>query len=170
MSNHLTHWIDRCSIYKTLKDRHHWSYHALSRATRALGWAATCHHAPPSHHNLRNQCSKRLLGQKPPLTERSSPDLPFYGGKTSIELVTCLHAPEKVSATMLMRSPPPHLLKPRSKAFRAPIQDTGTIFRLLGGRFIVCCWNHHHRIIHAPAILRPLLPRAQHVSMLLGTC
>ena len=43
-SNHLNHWIDRRSIYKTLKDRRHWRLHALSCATRVLGLAA---HAPP---------------------------------------------------------------------------------------------------------------------------
>jgi hypothetical protein len=43
-SNHLNHWIDCRSIYKTLKDRHHWRLHALSRATGVLGLAA---HAPP---------------------------------------------------------------------------------------------------------------------------
>ena len=43
-SNHLSHWIDHRSIYKTLKDRRHWRLHVLSRATGVLGLAA---HAPP---------------------------------------------------------------------------------------------------------------------------
>ena len=31
MSNHFNHWIDHRSIYKTLKDRHHWRLHWSSR-------------------------------------------------------------------------------------------------------------------------------------------
>ena len=55
-SNHLNHWIDHHLIYKTLKDRHHWRLHALSRATGVLGLVA---HAPP-------------LAAEPPRSSKSS--------------------------------------------------------------------------------------------------
>ena len=64
----------------------------------------TCLHAQPSRHDLRNRRSRHLLGPRPPPTERSSPRISLYGGKTSIEEITRLHTPEKVSETMFTRS------------------------------------------------------------------
>uniref|UniRef100_A0A2N9I7F2 Uncharacterized protein n=1 Tax=Fagus sylvatica TaxID=28930 RepID=A0A2N9I7F2_FAGSY len=168
-SNHLNHWIDRRSIYKTLKDRHHWRLHALSRATGVLGLAA---HAPPRAAEPPRSPKSFVPGiysdQDHHQRIDRPPDLLLYGGKTSIEEIMRLHAPETVPATMLHALPaPPHLLKPRSKAFRAPIKDPGHMVRLLGGPSTVCRWNRRHRISHAPprAGNAPgrFHPRAQHV-------
>jgi hypothetical protein len=64
------------------------------------------------------------------------------------------HAPPRAALTSGIHGSranrPPHLLKPRSEAFQAPIQETGTTFGLLGGRSTICHWNRSHRTRHAP--------------------
>uniref|UniRef100_A0A2N9HLD5 Uncharacterized protein n=1 Tax=Fagus sylvatica TaxID=28930 RepID=A0A2N9HLD5_FAGSY len=103
--------------------------------------------------------------------DRSPPDLSLYGGKTSIEEITRLHAPEKCRRRCSCAPAPSHLSKPRTGASQlrfekmAPRPDprmTITIWR----------WKRLHRRPHAP-------PRAgeapatfstrQHAEALRGT-
>ena len=89
-SNHLNHWIDHRSIYKTLKDRRHWSNHALSRATGVLWWVA---HAPLPHSHSKTQSSGLWNSKTAPPLESSLAVLSFGGGRVAIREATCLHAP-----------------------------------------------------------------------------
>jgi hypothetical protein len=58
--------------------------------------------------------------------DRSPPDLSLYGGKTSIEEITRLHAPEKVSETMFTRSSAAAPFEAQNGGFPAPIRENGT--------------------------------------------
>jgi hypothetical protein len=82
--------------------------------------------------------------------DRSSPYLSLYGGKTSIEEITRLHAPEKVSETMFTRSSATASFEAQNGGFPAPIQETGTTSELLGGRSTILRWKRLHRRLHVP--------------------
>ena len=82
--------------------------------------------------------------------DRSSPDLSLYGGKTSIEEITRLHAPEKVLETMFTRSSAVASFEAQNWGFPASIRENGTTSGLHGGRSTICWWKRLHRRLHAP--------------------
>ena len=82
--------------------------------------------------------------------DRSPPDLPLYGGKTPIEEITRLHAPEKVSETMFTRSSVAASFEAQNGGFPASIRENGTTSGLHGGRSTIWRWKRLHRRPHAP--------------------
>jgi hypothetical protein len=141
----------------------------LSCATGVLGLAA---YTRPSHHDLRNRRSRHQLRPRPPPTDRSSPDLLLYGGKTSIGETTRLYAPEKMPATMFTHLVPPHLSKPRTgtsqlrfKKLAPRLDSSEDDLPFGGGNASIGCRTRPH----APVRLWPPSPRASMQKHVRGT-
>jgi hypothetical protein len=116
--------------------------------------------------------SRHLLGPRPPPTDRSSPDLSLYGGKTAIAVARCPYTLEKEPETLFTRSRTPHYSKPITRATRlqngkpATLLDSSPAHLPFGGGTVAIegCTRRH-----APARLRPLSPRASTQQHLQGT-
>uniref|UniRef100_A0A2N9EFG0 Uncharacterized protein n=1 Tax=Fagus sylvatica TaxID=28930 RepID=A0A2N9EFG0_FAGSY len=140
--------LDRRLIYKTLKDHHHWRLHALSRAIGVLSLAA---HVPPRAAEPPRSLEIVVPGiysdQRPPPTDRSSPDLSLYGGKIVIGGGTRLHMSMGTLASLFTCCrglQTPELSLPSFDS------ESRTTIRVLSGRFAVWHWNCGHRSLHAP--------------------
>ena len=118
---------------------------------------------PPPHSHSRTRSSGLRNRKVAPPLESSSANLPFGGGTASFGVRMRLHAPEKVSVPMFTRSSAAASFEAQNEGFPTPIQENGTMSRLLRGRSTIWRWKCLHRRPNAP-------PRAGEAPTTFSTC